>query len=478
MQIQPRHDGDSSLSSIHTLVHFGAGRCRELDAHLALKPQRILLIEADPHLSEILRERSLELPQVSVLGVAVAGQAGPGVLHRYNLPDANSLHPAEGLLRLFQGLRLQERLPLETQLPSSVVAPLDLVGQDDHLLIIDLPGEEFPVLQALQRSGHLALFRHLRLCCGCESLYEGSEPATRILDWLQEQGFDVVSRDDSQDPDQPCWTLKRSLLKLQNRELAQRCEALEGACDEQSKLAAERQKAVEALQAERAGLVKEKATLSAARDEQAKLAAERQKAVEALQAEKAGLVKEKASLSAARDEQAKLAAERQKAVEALQSGKAGLVKEKASLSAARDAQAKLAAERQKAVEALQSEKAGLVKEKASLSAARDEQAKLAAERQKAVEALQAEKAGLVKEKASLSAARDEQAKLVQTKQAEINKQKNRLDESQDRIRELESRVAEMDRRQALMNEEMAKTEGQIELIKDLLLRDTLGQADA
>jgi septal ring factor EnvC (AmiA/AmiB activator) len=89
--------------------------------------------------------------------------------------------------------------------------------------------------------------------------------------------------------------------------------------------------------------------------------------------------------------------------------------------------------------------------------------------------LNAEKAALAKDKAALTAARDEQAKLAQARQTEIDTLKSRLQEQQKRVTELESQIAERDQRQSLMDEELHKAEGQIELIKDLLLRNELDQ---
>jgi hypothetical protein len=89
-----------------------------------------------------------------------------------------------------------------------------LTVQGDNLLVIDLPGEELPVLQALWEATQLQLFSQVKLRCGREPLYEGAEPATRIVRWLEDHGFDLLSEDDSQDPDCPCWTLQRNTLQL------------------------------------------------------------------------------------------------------------------------------------------------------------------------------------------------------------------------------------------------------------------------
>ncbi|MCK7575331.1 MAG: hypothetical protein MZV65_05235 [Chromatiales bacterium] len=366
------------MTTIDTLIHLGAGPCRELDTHLALQSERLILVEADPSLAEALSARVQGLESVDVRHLAVAAQPGEVTFHRYNLPDAGSLHPATGLKALFPGLKLLQTLAMEAVGIGDLIDSLQLAADATHRLIIDLPGEEFPCLRALYGGGQLHRFQWLSMYCGHEPLYEHGATAETILDWLSEQGFDLVERDETQDPDRPCWLLKRNPLKLE-------CLAL--------------QARIQQLLVEQAALAKDKAALTAARDEQAKLAAERQQQIEALNAEKAALAKDKGALTAARDEQAKLAAERQQQIEALNAEKAALAKDKGALTAARDEQAKLAAERQQQIEALNAEKAALAKDKGALTAARDEQAKLAAERQRQIEALNAEKAALAKDKA-------------------------------------------------------------------------------
>lgn len=70
-----------------------------------------------------------------------------------------------------------------------------------------------------------------------------------------------------------------------------------------------------------------------------------------------------------------------------------------------------------------------------------------------------------------SVARDEQARLAAESQAELEKVKVALQDTDNRKNQLEAQLAELQHRQQLMNEEMVKAEGQIELIKDLLLRE-------
>lgn len=127
----------------------------------------------------------------------------------------------------------------------------------------------------------------------------------------------------------------------------------------------------------------------------------------------------------------------------------------------------LAAER----DVLAQEKAHLIVVRDRLTDEHDQQAKLAAERQAQLDSLAKEKAELLAaydalalEKVSLTAAhdkltdeRDQQAKLAAARE--------------ERIGQLEAELQEALMRLHLMQEELIKGEAQIELIKDLLLRE-------
>ena len=400
MPTRPNIDEYQPHQPVDTLVHLGVGRCSELDAYLAKQPKRMLLVEADPQLAEAVQARTASLPQVQVHCATVAGSPGPATFFRYNLPDAGSLHPASGLLQLFPGLKTVEEIQVDAVSPAALLQPLQLQQVQENLLIIDLPGEELPVLQGLQQAQQLHLFRQLHLYCGRQPLYESSLPARQILQWLQDQGFDLLSEDDSKDPDRPLWILQRNTLQLHNRELQTQIEQLAEEKEEVAKLAAERQSKIESLVKDRDALAKQSVEhqqqveqLSHARDEQVKLAAEQQSQIQQLTQARDGQAKESAGhqqrieqLAKEKEEVARLAAERQTKIESL-------IKD-------RDAQVKQSVEHQQQIE--------------QLTHARDEQVKLAAEQQSQIQ--------------QLTQARDEQVKVVGEKQAQIQKLTQARDE--------------------------------------------------
>ena len=292
---------------------------------------------------------------------------------------------------------------------------------------------------------------------------------------------------------------EKSALAARRDALDQEVAALTQAHDEQARLAAERQEQI--------------VQITQTRDQQAGFAGERQQQIEALSKAKAALEQEKSALAArrdaldqevaaltqARDAQAKLAVERQEQIEALSQTKSALEQEKSALAAhrdaldqevaaltqARDAQAKLAAERQQQIEALHQTKAALEQERTSLSArrdalaqevaavnqARDAQAKLATERQQQIEALHQAKAVLEQEKSALVSRNGVLERDNAGLAARITETEGRIKQKEDKIIHLEQDLAEREMRQHMLNDEITRAEAQIDLIKDVLLRE-------
>ena len=95
---------------------------------------------------------------------------------------------------------------------------------------------------------------------------------------------------------------------------------------------------------------------------------------------------------------------------------------------------------------------------------REKQVKLAEARAREIEALQTAKAQLEQEKSALAGRQEEQAKLAAERLKQIN-------ELQQQINSRQVGEAELAARQQLMHEEMVRAEAQLDLIKDMLLRE-------
>ena len=237
--------------------------------------------------------------------------------------------------------------------------------------------------------------------------------------------------------------------------------------------------------AQRDAEVKAKAEAIAQRDAEAKAKAEAIAHCDAL-------AKEKAALAAAYDEQAKLAAERQTALtahqaqlndlqtrhEQLTQEQSKLVAAHAGLTGARDKLAsQLAAESKAKAEALAQRDAEAAA-KAQAITQRDAEAKAKAEaiaqrdaEAKAKAEAIAQRDALAKEKAALAAARDEQAKLAAERQTALATTQQESETKLQRYQRMEADNQEHAMRQQMMQEELIRAEAQIDLIKDLLLRE-------
>ena len=75
------------------------------------------------------------------------------------------------------------------------------------------------------------------------------------------------------------------------------------------------------------------------------------------------------------------------------------------------------------------------------------------------------------EKAKLVESRDQYAKLAAERQSEISALKVKVQEGSDRISSSELQITEQKQSLKLMNDEILRAEAQIDLIKDLLLRE-------
>jgi hypothetical protein len=495
VEMQIDIDKEQNTQAIDTLIHLGAGRCSELDDYLALQPHRLLLVEADPLLAEDLNARTAGLTQVQVMCAAVAGQPGPATFHRYSLSEVNSLHSASGLLALFPGLKTVEQLQVEKVSPAKLLQPLQLQANQENRLVIDLPGEELPVLQALEATKLLDLFGQLYLHCGKDSLYKGCEKASHVLCWLKNHGFEPLGENHSLDPDRPCWTLQRNTLQVKNHELQNQVKVLQAQLEQAVDLNEVQSKQISDLHAQihrltqdqdaKADLINERQVrieqLTKARDEQAKLATGQQQQMELL--------------TKAKDEQAKLIFELQAQVEQLTSEREESAKRQKVDNAIKqklDASAKLVAELQAQVQQLTQERDAHVKlaserqqEIAKLTSARDEQVKLAGDRQDQIDALilsQDEQAHQQKDLKKLNESQktqiDQLEKEKQQLQYQLTNVKKKNDEviktaedRKQRIEQLEQDIAEKGYRQQLLDEELIKAEAQIELINDLLIRE-------
>ena len=498
-----RHIREHSSEGLHCAIIIGAGNGSQLSAWRQLGCGHLLLVEAHPRQAEELGRRLHHEQGERLLALAVTADEQPmATLQSLNNLAYSSLNAAIGLFEHYPNLRSGEALQVPARSLGQLLTEQALDEQHPNLLLFAAPGQAMQLLQGTPASV-LQAFTWLLIECSSEPLYQSDVSASDISFWLQGLGYELIADDPDALYPQSQLLFKRNASAVERLRLSA----------EVAELRSQHAHAVQTSQEQIAVLQQQVQQCDAALAEQTRLTNERQNQIDIFTKENAELTaardalgKDKIALGAARNEQIKLANERQAQIAALSKDKSDLaargntlVNEKTELIKSRDEQTKLASERQTQIDVLGKEKADLVaardawtKEKAELTKSRDEQTKLASECRTQIDVLGKEKAALVvshdawtKEKAELTKTCGEQTKLASERKAQLDKitterdqlqksvaeQKKTFDNAQQQIKTLENEASDSLQRQQLLNEELLKAEAQIELIKDLLLRE-------
>ncbi|MEB2332285.1 MAG: hypothetical protein OZ916_08370 [Nitrosomonas sp.] len=267
-------------------------------------------------------------------------------------------------------------------------------------------------------------------------------------------------------------------LKQEHSRLEQEKAAQVKRCEEAESQVTERDQEIGALKQAQIQLEQEKAALAQQNAEQVQLTEERGREIEALkqvQAQQeqtlAQLEQEKQTLKAQQEESGRQLAERDQEIGALKQVKMQLEQEKAALAQQNAEQVQLTEERGREIEALKQIQAQqeqtlvqLEQEKQTLKAQQEESRKQLVERDRKIEELKHAQTQLTQEKAAQTKQRDEAEKLAAERLKQIN-------ELQQQIQSHQASEAELAVRQQHMQEEMARAEAQLDLIKELLLRE-------
>ena len=453
-----------------TVMVVGAGGCSEWGLLRRLQAQRLVLVEPQQRLADDLLRLTRGDPCAEVWPLALVPQGDEATLLLLNMaresgtaaPTALSVHyPRAGLA---QRQTVPAR-PIEQALQSLTLDP-----EQRHLLVLDTPGQALGLLQAAP-APLLQAFETVIVRMGVEALYDSDTDALAVSAYLESVGFEAREEDREAIFPHTAWRYGRNVQHVRLLQLqADAAQAQTDLQEARDRIAAQEQELAQAQGALAAQLEAVK-TLEALLLEltvfQKALSSER----DALAEQRDGLENEKNQLTGQRDtlagEKSQLTGQR----DALVGEKAALIEERNALAGQRDALAGEKAALTDERNGLAAQRDGLAKEKADLIAARDA---LANEKNQLV----GQRDGLAKEKADLIAARDALAKEKGQLVSQLDglaKEKaaveHSLNETLQQLESTRSENQELGNRQQLMQEELVKAEAQIELIKDLLLRE-------
>lgn len=191
------------------VVYLGAGRGSDLDTYLAIGVQRVVLVEANPALAESLRDRARDDTRIEVVEAAVAAQKAPANLFVFNMAEMSSLREPTGLRSIFPGLRVRGKIQLETLALKPFLDGVTLRSDEVSCLVIDTPGEELDIIRELIRTKAHWSFSEIIIHCGRAALYEGGSTAQAVLAALGSVGYETELIDEVSNPDRPVWRSRK-----------------------------------------------------------------------------------------------------------------------------------------------------------------------------------------------------------------------------------------------------------------------------
>lgn len=144
-----------------TIVHIGAGECRELGTYLKVGAERIVLVEPDPTMAGELSRTADGAPHIEVLQLAVGGSCGDGSLYKYNVHGLSSLSPLESNSIRWPGLRKVEQVAVRIIDLRGLLEGLKLSSNKSHWLVVEAAGEERGILRTLGDAVESNIFSHL-----------------------------------------------------------------------------------------------------------------------------------------------------------------------------------------------------------------------------------------------------------------------------------------------------------------------------
>ena len=436
-----KKDWSASLAKIAadgrvgTVLHVGAGAGLIATAALESGAEAVVLVEADPIHVQALNAIAARDARVHVLPTAVGSTSGEGEYYKTNVSHACGLREPTAMRDLFPGLKVVGRSRVRITTPADLLESVPLPEGGRHVLLIESPGEEATLLDGFRAADALCSFSHVLVSAAAQAILPGAEPVENLRSSLMAAGFVTASQDDS-DPDFPCLHMTIHPVVREKLGLSKALEEsrlqLQARDDQLSQLraaTAEAQARIAALEAEAKALAEARAHAEAsARSSAAELA----------------------KTIAARDE---------------------LVTERDGARGERDAARTAAATAEALVATLEEQAKALAEARAHAEASARSSAAELAKTIAARDELVTERDGARGERDAARTAAATAEALVATLEEQAKAAAANRAKDAEKLKSLEQKIKEQEFRLAIAREEFHRAEGQISLLRDLLLQE-------
>lgn len=219
------------VQALGTVVHLGAGRGETLAAYAALRPRRLVLVEGDAEAAAELRTGARAIAGAGVVEAVVMPSAQTASWQRHSLTSLDGPIAVTGLARYYPRLRRLGALPVQGVALDDLLGRI--LGTDGDaavpaLLVIDLPGQEAALLDALPPE-RLHAFDWLLLRGCSEPLADGVPVLAEALARLPDHVPAGPPSGAGFDPLWPVALLRLDRRSVELRRLAERLAAAERA---------------------------------------------------------------------------------------------------------------------------------------------------------------------------------------------------------------------------------------------------------
>jgi len=217
-----------------TVVHLGAGSCKEYDLYTSLNASRIIFVEPDKKLAIKAKDKFRNSSHVTVIELAVAVEKGRQLLNIISNPRFSSLlQPAE-LLDFYPNITITDQIEIDAVTLEQIC---ELENIDDHannLMVAELQGIEKEVFPSVTKTT-LHKFKWIVIRSSEHKLYGpvSDSPQKDLKIAMQEAGYIVFILKEEASPHTNMVCIRNddrianALLKQQEQALSKSIKVLE-----------------------------------------------------------------------------------------------------------------------------------------------------------------------------------------------------------------------------------------------------------
>ncbi|MCT7970702.1 FkbM family methyltransferase [Laspinema olomoucense] len=195
------------------VIHVGANEGEELKTYQKLGIKKVLFIEANPAVFQILKANLSGVPNLIGVNCAISNVNGTATLHVTSMDAASSILPLKRVKEYYPEIQETYQIPVQCKTLDTLLEELGLNPADFNLLNLDIQGAEFLALQGAKN-----LLQHIEAInteVNYEELYEGTQLIDKIDELLAESDFERVA---TVTPYHPSWGdafyVKKPLITL------------------------------------------------------------------------------------------------------------------------------------------------------------------------------------------------------------------------------------------------------------------------